>query len=193
MPMAEGPHLNLLLEAITIEGRGHRALLDGDEVTARANLKDASQRYRESWEVAPPASFGRLIGMLKAAVIAGDASAEAAYAQAEIPRDAQSAPASYARAIVALVQGHDADARSAAAGMRSGSPAFGRAADAITALADRDADAYADAVAAIVADFEGREQHLTGVPIADTVLMVERFANARGMASRPVSALLPVG
>jgi hypothetical protein len=44
-----------------------------------------------------------------------------------------------------------------------------------------------------VADFEGREQHLTGVPIADTVLMLERFANARGMASRPVSALLPVG
>ena len=153
--MAEGPHLSLLLEAITIEGRGHRALLDGDEVTARANLKDASQRYRESWEVAPPAS--------------------------------------YARAIVALVQGHDADARSAAAGMRSGSPAFGRPADAITALADRDADAYADAVAAIVADFEGREQHLTGVPIADTGLMLERFANARGMASRPVSALLPVG
>jgi hypothetical protein len=27
MPMAEGPHLSLLLEAITIEGRGHRALL----------------------------------------------------------------------------------------------------------------------------------------------------------------------
>ena len=40
--------------------------------------------------------------------------------------------------------------------MREGSPAFGRAADAIAALAARDAEAYAAAVRAIVEDFEGR-------------------------------------
>jgi hypothetical protein len=46
-------------------------------------------------------------------------------------------------------------------------------------------------VAAIVADFEGRDEHLTGVPIADTALMLERLAGARGLAAHPASALLP--
>jgi hypothetical protein len=44
-------------------------------------------------------------------------------------------------------------------------------------------------VDAIVADFEGRDEHLTGVPIADTALMLERLAG--GLASRPASPLLP--
>jgi hypothetical protein len=191
MPLAQGPHLDLLLEAIATEGRGQRALLDGDERGARTAMRDAAQLYRESWQVAPPASYGRLIGMLKAAVIAGDASAEATYAQAEVPADAQSAPVSYARAIVALVQRDDATAAADAAGMRNGSPAFERAADAIVALAAHDAPRYAAAVSAIVADFEQRDEHLTGVPIADTALMLERFAQARGIAARPASALLP--
>ncbi len=191
MPLAQGPHLDLLREAIATEGRAQRALLDGDEGDARSALRDAAQLYRESWEVAPPASYGRLIGMLKAAVIAGDASAEATYAQAEIPAEAESAPASYARAIIALVQRDDATAAAEAAGMRNGSPAFERTADAIVALAAHDAGRYATALSAIVADFEHREEHLTGVPIADTALMLERFAYARGIAARPASALLP--
>jgi hypothetical protein len=49
------------------------------------------------------------------------------------------------------------------------------------------------AEAGIVADFEGRSEHLTGVPIADTALMLERFAERRGLAARPSSALLPAG
>ena len=75
--------------------------------------------------------------------------------------------------------------------MRAGSPAFGRAADAITAIAARDADGYAAAVRAIVEDFEQREEHLTGVPVADTALMLERLAEPRGLAAHPASALLP--
>ena len=75
--------------------------------------------------------------------------------------------------------------------MREGSPAFGRAADAIEALADGDGERYAAAVRAIVADFEARDEHLTGVPIADTALMLERLAEHRGIAAHPASALLP--
>ncbi len=75
--------------------------------------------------------------------------------------------------------------------MRAGSPAFGRAADAVEALAARDREAYSGAVRAIVADFEGRDEHLTGVPVADTALMLERLAEPRGLAARPRSALLP--
>ena len=43
----------------------------------------------------------------------------------------------------------------------------------------------------IVADFESRSEHLTGVAIADTALMLERFAARRGLAAHPASALLP--
>jgi hypothetical protein len=75
--------------------------------------------------------------------------------------------------------------------MREGSPAFGRAADAIAALAGGDGEGYAAAVRAIVADFEGRDEHLTGVPIADTALMLERLAASRGLAAAPRSSLLP--
>jgi hypothetical protein len=43
-----------------------------------------------------------------------------------------------------------------------------------------------------VRDFEGREQHLSGVAIADTGLMLERLAERREMAAGVASPLLPV-
>ena len=42
-----------------------------------------------------------------------------------------------------------------------------------------------------MADFEAREEHLTGVPIADTALVLERLAERRRLAAHPRSALLP--
>jgi hypothetical protein len=129
--------------------------------------------------------------MLKAAVIAGDASSAAAYVRSQLADPVETPAASYALAIAALVEREDSVARAASAGMRSASEPFVRAADAIDGLADREADRYAVALRAIVADFEGREAHLTGVPIADTALMLERLAEARGMACRPTSPLLP--
>lgn len=189
MAMPEGPHLDRLREAIAAEARGHRALLAGED--GAAALREAAGLYRASWELAPPASYGRLIGMLKAATLAGDAREEAAYALTQLPEDAESPPAAYIRAIAALVRGEEETAAAAAQRMRGGSPAFVRAAAAITALASADAEAYATAVAAIVDDFAGREEHLTGVPIADTALMLERLAEPRGLAAHPSSPLLP--
>jgi hypothetical protein len=186
-PLPEGAHLDLLREAIAREARGQRALLDGED--AHAELQAAAELYRRSWEVAPPASYGRLIGMLKAAVLAGDAADAAAYARVAVPDDAHSPPARYAVAIAALVEGDREGAVAAAAGMRAGSEAFNRTAAAIEAIAAGDGEAYAEAVRAIVADFESRDEHLTGVPIADTALMLERLAGA--LATRPESALLP--
>ena len=191
MPLPDGPHLDVLREAIAVEGRGQRALLAGEETAAAGALLESSRLYRESWELASPTSYGRLVGMLKAAVIAGDASSAAAYARTQLPEAVETPTASYALAVAALVAGDDATARAASRGMRSGSPPFVRAADAIDALADRDPDRYAAAVGAIVADFESREEHLTGVPIADTAIMLERLAQARGIACLPVSPLLP--
>jgi hypothetical protein len=191
MGFTEGVHADLMRDAIAAEARGHRALLDGDEASAAPALREAAALYRASWEAAPPASYGRLIGLLKAAVLAGDEGAAADYAASQIPNDAESPPPSYARAIAALVHDDDASARADAERMRSGSPAFVRAADAITALADRDRQTYNNAIVAIVADFTARDEHLTGVPIADTALMLERLAEPRGMASSPASPLLP--
>jgi hypothetical protein len=188
--MTPGPHLDRLNEAIAGEAVGHRALLAGDDEAARRALTSAAAAYRASWELAPPGSYGRLIGALKAAVLAGDADAMAAYVREQVPA-ATSPPAAYALAIAALVAGDDAQAAETARTMREGSDPFVRAADAIAGLSAGDAPAYAAAVRAIVADFEGRDAHLTGVPIADTALMLERLAAPRGIAAAPASALLP--
>ena len=189
--MQPGSHAEEMEAAIRADGAGLRALLDGDEETGRARLHEAVARYRASWELAPPRSFGRLVGMLKAAVIGdADPAGAAAYAREAVP-EADSPPSSYVRAIAALVEGDDDAAAGFAEGMREGSPAFGRAADAIAALAARDGVAYAAAVRAIVSDFEGRDEHLTGVPVADTALMLETLAEPRGLAAHPASALLP--
>src|SRR3954447_8697488 len=103
MAMAEGEHRDALIEAVGLEGEAHRALLDGDGATARERLRAAAAAYRRSWELAPPRSFGRLIGMLKALVIAGDdARAAAAYVRAQVGEDDASPPGWYALGIAAL-------------------------------------------------------------------------------------------
>ena len=191
MPLPEGAHADRLREAIAAEAVGHRALLAGEP--AAEALERAAALYRASWEAAPPRSFGRLIGMLKASVLAGEPHDAARYARAELCEAADSPPAAYALALAALIESDDATAAEAADGMRSGSDAMVRAADAIAALLACDAAAYGAAIRAIVADFERRDEHLTGVAIADTALMLERLAAPRGMASGTTSPLLPPG
>jgi len=188
--MEPGPHVEEMQAAIRADGEAQQLLLRGEREDGASRMREAARHYRASWELAPPRSYGRLVGMLKAAVIAGDAVEAAAYARGQVG-EADSPPSHYVVAMAALVDGDDAAARAAAAGMREGSPAFGRAADAIEALAGGDSARYAAAVGAIVADFEHRDEHLTGVPIADTALMLERLAERRGIAAHPASALLP--
>jgi hypothetical protein len=192
------PEQALLLEAMSREGDAHRLLLSGDAEAAAAPLREAADLYRRSWDAAPPRAFGRLAGMLKAAVLAGDAESAAAYVREALGSEGDSASSWYAIALAALVEGDDELARRGARGMREGAAelaaggeAFMRTADAVEALADRDGERYATALEAIVADFESRDEHLTGVPIADTALMLERLAQARGIAAEPRSALLP--
>jgi predicted CoA-binding protein len=173
-------------QAIAADGDAHRALLAGD--AAREPLRRAADRYRASWEAAPPRSFGRLVGYAKASILAGENPAPYVLERLGEP---DSPPAFWALALAALADGDDATAARAGAGMRAGSEAFGRAADAVAALAGGDREAYATAVRGIVADFEGRDEHLTGVAIADTALVLERLAERRGLAAHPRSALLP--
>ena len=67
--------------------------------------------------------------------------------------------------------------------------AFERTGRALAALAGR-IGGYAAALDEIVADFEARDQHLSGVAVADTALVLERLAEAREIAVRPASALV---
>ena len=184
-------HRTLMLEAMELEADGQRRLLAGETSAGRQSMSEAADRYRASWARAPQRAYGRAVGMLKAAVIAGGGSEEAAHARRTIGEEGDSGSSWYALAIAALVDGDDDLARRAAAAMQDEGEAFARTADAITALADRDGDAYALALGAILSDFELRTDHLTGVPFADTALMLELLAERRGMAVRPVSRLLP--
>ncbi len=179
-----------LTEALAAEGDALRLLLDGDPGAAE-QLRAVAGLYRRSWETSPPGSYGRLVGMLKAAVLAGDASASARYAREALGGGCGSAVSCYALALAALVEGDDDAAADAAGGMRGETGAFARTADAIEALARGDADAYRAALGAIVADFESRDDFLTGVAIADTAAVLERLAAARGLAVGIDSELLP--
>jgi uncharacterized protein len=180
-------HQQAMQEAIAGDGDGHRALLAGSD--ASEPLRRAAAAYRASWEAAPPGSYGRLVGYAKASILAGEN--PVSYVRDQLGPDDRSPPACWARALAYLADGNDARAARAAEGMYAGSDAFGRAADAIIALAAADRSAYTAAVRAIVDDFEGREEHLTGVPIADTALVLDQLAEHRGMAAHLQSPLLP--
>ncbi len=192
----------VLRGAIAADGAAFRALLEGRGDEARERLLEAAGRYRASYDTAPPRSFGRLVAALKSSILAGAAAEPAAWVRDRLadaalggeygqPDSCDSPTSCYALAIAALVEGDNALAGRAAEGMREGDTAFGRAADAIEALARGDAEGYRAAVTAIVRDFEGRDAHLTGVPIADTALMLEALAEQRGIAARPESRLMP--
>jgi hypothetical protein len=185
-------HRELMSAAIAHEEVAHRAALAGDLEASRTAFREAAASYRASWEEASPTSFGRLVGMQKAAILAGDGREEAGYVlRALADAEATSPTAAYAQAIATLTLGDDRRAGEWAALMEGASPAFARAAAAITAMAGGDAAAYASAVRAIVEDFAGRETHLTGVPIADTALMLESLAGPRGLAAGLEGPLMP--
>ena len=187
----DGGHPGLQAAAVEADARAQRRLLAGDPAGAAPLLRESERLYRESWEAAPPGGYGRLVGMLKAAILRRDAAGAAAYARAALGHEVESPTAAYAFALAGLAAEEDRAAGSAAEQMAAGGEAFERTAAALAALARRDEPAYADALRAVIADFEARDLHLTGVPIADTALVLERLAEPRGLLQRAASPLLP--
>jgi len=144
------------------------------------------ESHESGWPYSPPSAASAIRSRTQAAAAAWvrDRIADAALGGEYGQNGACDSPTScYALAVAALVEGDNALAGRAAEGMREGDLPFQRTADAIAALARGDAEGYRTAVTAIVRDFEGREAHLTGVPIADTALMLERLAEPRGMSA----------
>jgi hypothetical protein len=184
-----------MLTAIAAEGEAHVALLAGEHDAARGAYLRAVDGYRASWAVSPPRSYGRLVGMLKAAVLAGEARPAALEVREALREDADadgSPVAAYVLAVAALILGDDGDVAAWAEVMEPRGEAFERPAAALRALAAGDGASYAAALTAIEADFAARHEHLTGVAIADTAVMLELLADERGLAARPSSPLVPM-
>ena len=127
-------HRALQAAAVEADAAAQRCLLAGDRAGAEAHLRVAEQRYRESWEAAPPGGYGRLVGMLKAAILRGDAAEAAAFALDALAFGTESPTAAYALALACLAAGDDVAGAFAAEQMAAGGEAFERTADALAAL-----------------------------------------------------------
>jgi hypothetical protein len=177
-------------------GAGLASLMAGDRAGAHEWFARAAKRYRESYEHAPPGSYGRLIGAIKMRLLAGDVAGaldDGRWTLAEGAAEAESPIGRYAACLAALVLDDDAAASRLAAGLR-GEPedAFpAPVATALAGLAERDGSLYRRGLEATLASFEQRDEYLEDVPVADTVLVLEELARPRGLATRPRSALVP--
>jgi hypothetical protein len=180
--VSAGQHLNAALAA---EAEAYRALLAGED--AGPALGRARDAYLASHAESGPRSWGRLLGALKMAILAGDGAEAIARQAVEEARDAGSPASAYVRALAQVTLGEAPDVEA----MLAEGDSFARTGRALAALASGDRQGYAAALAEIMADFEAREQHLSGVAIADTALVLERLAEPRGMAVRPAGPLIP--
>jgi len=172
---------------------GLSLLMDGRQGESREWLRRAAERYRDSWQDAPPGSWGRPIAAMKALLLVGDdASAAADWALEAGAADAESPIGRYAGALALLVLGEDDGARALASTLRDRDDFPRPVADALHALAASDRTAYGVAVGAVLESFEQRPDFLEDVPVADTVLVLQLLAARRDLASElPASPLLP--
>jgi hypothetical protein len=167
----------------------------GDE--AGAWLQRAGARWRESFAFAEPTAWGRPVGALKAALLAGGAEQAAAYAGWALglgAAEAVSPIGRYAATLALLVLGRDGEAAALAATLRGRDDFPPDVAAALAALAAGEEAAYAAAAEAVLRSFETRTAYLEDAPVADTVLALQALAAARGIAAAlGPSPLLPAG
>jgi hypothetical protein len=175
-------------------GVGLARLMAGDTEGGREWFARAVERYRESYELAPPGSWGRPIAILKARILAGDwdgAESDARWTLEQGAGDAESPIGRYAATLALLVLGRDREARALADGLRTRDDFPASVADALAYIAGEDTLGYSDAVEAVLESFETREDYLEDLPAADTVVVLQAFAARRDMAAELSSPLLP--
>jgi hypothetical protein len=173
---------------------GLAALMLGRDGEARDRLRRAADEYDASWRAAPPGSWGRPIAMIRCRLMAGDhegARADASAAVAAGVLDAPGPIGGYCAALALLALRRDQDAGIVAARIADGlEPAS--VADALGTLARADGAAYVAARLAVLRSFEEREAFLEDVRVADTVLVLDALAAARGLEPPTLSSpLLP--
>ena len=175
-------------------GAGLAELMVGDTGEAREWFAQAVERYRESWDDAPPGSWGRPIGMLKARILAEDWDGGARDAEWTLSigaAESGSPIGRYAACLALLVLGRDEEARVVSDGLRTHEGFPSDVGDALATLAAQDVVAYVEAVESVLGSFETRDEYLEDLPVADTVLVLQALAANRGMAAELTSPLLP--
>jgi tetratricopeptide (TPR) repeat protein len=175
-------------------GAGLALLMAGRANEAAGWFDRAARRYRESYEEAPPGSWGRPIGAIKSRILAGDwagAVQEARWALDEGAADAESPIGRYAGALALLTLERYEDARPVADSLRERDDFPRDVADALATLAAEDVLGYTYAVERVLESFEQRDAYLEDMPVADTVIVLQALAGRRGMAAELDSPLLP--
>jgi hypothetical protein len=175
-------------------GAGLALLMAGRPDDASDWFHRAAERYRESIDGAPPGSWGRPIGAMKALVLADDwpQAEEAARWAIELGAAESDSPIGrYAAALALLVLGRDHDAVIHADDIRVGDGFPHDVGDALAFIAAHDVVGYTYAVESVLDSFETREEYLEDIPVADTVLVLQALAARRGIASELSSRLLP--
>jgi tetratricopeptide (TPR) repeat protein len=175
-------------------GAGLSLVMLGRNDEAAAWFGRAAERYRESFRDAPPGSWGRPIGAMKALILAGDweqAEDAARWALEAGAPDAESPIGRYAAALGLLVLDRPAEARRHADAIRTADDFPNDVGDALAFLAAQDIAGYETAVESVLESFETRDEYLEDLPVADTVLVLQALAQRRGMAAELSSPLLP--
>jgi hypothetical protein len=175
-------------------GAGLALLMLGRGDEASNWLHRAAGRYRESFADAPPDSWGRPIGAVKALVLAGDwpAAEDAARWALEAGASGSASPIGrYAAALALLVLGDDEQARGHADAIRTRDDFPAAVGDALACLASQDVIGYGEAVEGVLDSFATREEYLEDLPVADTVLVLQALARRRGLEAKLSSPLLP--
>ena len=178
-------------------GAGLALVMQGLGDDAREWFDRACERYRESWQDAPPGSWGRPIAILKARILAADwepAERDAAWTLEQGAGEANSPIGRYAAALAYAVLRQWEDMRIAADALRLDETFPSEVAEALAFVASPDPVAYVEAVEAVLESFETRDAYLEDLPAADTVLVLQALAVRRGLAPAELeSELLPSG
>jgi hypothetical protein len=168
--------------------------MDGRAEEASEWFQKAADSYYESIAGAPPGSWGRPIGTMKALILAGDwqqAGDAAGWALALGAAESESPIGRYAAALALLVLGRDHDAVIHADTIRTSDAFPHDVGDALAFIAAGDPIGYTYAVESVLDSFETREEYLEDVPVADTVLVLQALAARRGLVVELSSTLLP--
>jgi hypothetical protein len=141
-----------------------------------------------------PGSWGRPIAILKARLLADDwnsAEADARWTLEQGAAEADSPIGQYAATLALLVLARDEEARVLADGLRTRDDFPAAVGDALALIAAEDPAGYIEAVVTVLESFETREEYLEDLPVADTVIVLQRLAARRNMAAELTSQLLP--
>jgi hypothetical protein len=175
-------------------GAGLAYVMGGNGDHARMWFERAVDRYRESFPLAPPESWGRPIAIVKARILAGDwadAETDSLWTLEQGAAAAESPIGRYAACLALLVLARDEEARVLADGLRTSSGFPAEVGDALAMLAAEDPVGYIEAVEAVLESFATRDEYLEDLPVADTVIVLQALAERRNMAAPLNSPLLP--